>query len=335
MHIRKIRWAGIGLIVGLVVGGMSWAGAHGGDTSRIHACVADRGGAVRVIGPNESCKKGETPLDWNITGPSGTAGRDGTDGRTVWNGSGAPASGLGAPGDFYIDTESSVLHGPKADGAWPTGVSLVGPAGPVGPADLDSLAGGPCATGTPGVGVLAIAYGSSGEVTLTCQPTTRHLLTVSKAGSGQGTVTSWPAGIACGATCSATFVYGTGVRVTAQAPTGFTFTGWSGACVGQDSLCDVAMSEAKAVTATFVAALRVTIQIPGGGGSVMSSIPSLYCPGSCAADVPAGTAVTLRATPSEGWAFAGWSGACTGTGSCAVTVASDVTITATFTQLAT
>ena len=62
-------------------------------------------------------------------GAIGPSGSNGTNGNLILTGSGAPASGTGANGDFYINTTSSILYGPKAAGAWPTGVSLVGPAG--------------------------------------------------------------------------------------------------------------------------------------------------------------------------------------------------------------
>ncbi|WP_146617779.1 hypothetical protein [Rhodoplanes serenus] len=52
-------------------------------------------------------------------------------------GAGAPSSGLGVDGDFYIDTNTDTLHGPKASGAWPAGTSLVGPPGPQGPAGIN------------------------------------------------------------------------------------------------------------------------------------------------------------------------------------------------------
>src|SRR4051794_27537730 len=42
--------------------------AHGGDTTRIHACVKNSGGTVRIVGASEACKSGETAVDWNITG---------------------------------------------------------------------------------------------------------------------------------------------------------------------------------------------------------------------------------------------------------------------------
>src|SRR3989442_10180284 len=52
-------------------------------------------------------------------------------------------------------------------------------------------------------------------------------LTVNKPGAGSGTVTSNPAGISCGATCSAPYNSGTVVTLTAAAAGGSTFTGWS------------------------------------------------------------------------------------------------------------
>src|SRR5207244_8485831 len=60
----------------------------------------------------------------------------------------------------------------------------------------------------------------------------RFTLTVNKAGTGSGTVTSSPAGIDCGTSCSADYASGTLVTLTAAASAGSTFTGWSGGCSG-------------------------------------------------------------------------------------------------------
>ncbi len=78
-------------------------------------------------------------------------------------------------------------------------------------------------------------------------------LTVVKAGSGQGTVTSSPAGISCGATCSAGYPEGTTVTLTAAAASGSTFTGWSGGGCGGTSACVIAIGGPTSVTATFAA----------------------------------------------------------------------------------
>ena len=57
-------------------------------------------------------------------------------------------------------------------------------------------------------------------------------LTVTKAGNGSGTVTSAPAGINCGATCSFTFNQGEVVSLTATPAAHMEFTGWSGGLHG-------------------------------------------------------------------------------------------------------
>lgn len=77
-------------------------------------------------------------------------------------------------------------------------------------------------------------------------------LTIAKDGSGSGTVTSSPAGINCGATCSASFELGAAVTLTAT-PTSAasTFTGWlGGGCTGS-STCTTTLSAASNVSAGF------------------------------------------------------------------------------------
>jgi lysophospholipase L1-like esterase len=60
-----------------------------------------------------------------VTGPTGPSG------RTILNGTVAPAAGVGANGDFYIDTVAWKIYGPKASGAWPAGYSIGGGGGGV------------------------------------------------------------------------------------------------------------------------------------------------------------------------------------------------------------
>lgn len=52
--------------------------AHGGDASLIHGCVRPITGLLRIIGLNDDCRNGETPLDWNIQGPPGPQGPSGS-----------------------------------------------------------------------------------------------------------------------------------------------------------------------------------------------------------------------------------------------------------------
>jgi uncharacterized repeat protein (TIGR02543 family) len=77
-----------------------------------------------------------------------------------------------------------------------------------------------------------------------------HTLTVTDAGGG--TVVSNPGGISCPGACSAPFQEGATVALTALASSGFTFTGWTGACTGSGG-CSIALGSDAAVTATFTA----------------------------------------------------------------------------------
>jgi len=77
----------------------------------------------------------------------------------------------------------------------------------------------------------------------------QYRLTVTK--SGSGIVTSNPAGINCGSTCSSNFNQGQTVTLTAQPQSGWRFTGWSGCTSVSNQNCTVTMSQARTVTATF------------------------------------------------------------------------------------
>jgi hypothetical protein len=79
----------------------------------------------------------------------------------------------------------------------------------------------------------------------------QQTLTVLKAGTGTGTVTSSPAGINCGTDCSEIYADGTVVTLTATPDFGSYFVGWSGAGCGGTSTCTVTMTTSQTVTATF------------------------------------------------------------------------------------
>lgn len=63
------------------------------------------------------------------TATNGTNGTNGVDGNTILYGSSNPTPGTGANGNFFINTSTITFFGPKAGGAWPAGISLVGPPG--------------------------------------------------------------------------------------------------------------------------------------------------------------------------------------------------------------
>ena len=94
--------------------------------------------------------------------------------------------------------------------------------------------------------------------------TNTYNLTVTKGGTGSGTVTSSPSGINCGSDCSEAYNAGTPVTLTASPDTSSAFAGWSGACTGTGT-CPVTMDAAKSVTATFNKQTNITVTSPNGG----------------------------------------------------------------------
>jgi hypothetical protein len=79
-------------------------------------------------------------------------------------------------------------------------------------------------------------------------------LTVTKTGGGSGTVTSAPAGIDCGATCSASYDSDTDVTLIPSASFGSIFGGWTGCDTTSTdgNTCTVHMSRARSVSVMFI-----------------------------------------------------------------------------------
>ena len=170
---------------------------------------------------------------------------------------------------------------------------------------------------------------SVAPVSIVVDYTTALVLTVVSAGTGSGTVSSVPAGIAaCGQAngiCTAQFLSGTVVTLTAIPAAGSTMS-WSGCTpTGVETECTVAIDGAKIVTATFTLSQESLTVTPPSNGTIT-------CTGGCAASYGFGSTVTLTASPHAGFTFEGWTGACSGstTASCTLTMTSPMTVGATF-----
>lgn len=157
-------------------------------------------------------------------------------------------------------------------------------------------------------------------------------LTLTTSVTGSGVISSNPAGINCGSTCSANFGQGSKVTLTASAASGSGFTGWGGACNGTGA-CIVTMDAAKNVSASFNVSSAPTfaLNVSKTGNGTISSTPSgINCGTVCSGNFVQGNPVTLTATPATGSSFTGWGGACNGTGACIVTVNAIKNVTASF-----
>ncbi len=96
----------------------------------------------------------------------------------------------------------------------------------------------------------------------------KQTLSVTKNGTGSGTITSSPTGINCGNDCSHDYDSGTEVTLTATPNSGSTFEGWSGSCSGTS--CSVTMDANHTVNANFE-------QNTGTNCAAVTEIPSTEC----------------------------------------------------------
>jgi uncharacterized repeat protein (TIGR01451 family)/MYXO-CTERM domain-containing protein len=101
-------------------------------------------------------------------------------------------------------------------------------------------------------------------------------LSVTKTNSNGGSVTSSPASIACGTSCSSAsgqFVDGTSLVLTASPVSGASFTGWGGACAasGSSPTCSLTMTGDQSVTAAFTPPPTVNITSGNNQGAALGA----------------------------------------------------------------
>jgi hypothetical protein len=159
-------------------------------------------------------------------------------------------------------------------------------------------------------------------------------VTVTATVDGPGRLLSLPTAIDCPGACSAERPYGSNLTFTA-APTapGAALDAWTGDCAGTTGpTCTLFLDGPKTVGARFaVRPVRLVVRRNGAGqGSVGSDPAGIDCGASCEASFPAGTELTLRATPAMGSGFVGWGGACSGSGVCVLRLDADQTVEAEF-----
>ena len=129
-------------------------------------------------------------------------------------------------------------------------------------------------------------------------------LTITRAGSGTGTITSDVGGINCGSTCIGSFGYGSVVLLTASPSSTSSFTGWTGDYTGTDNPLQITIDGNKIVQATFTLLTytisgTVTVGSTGLAGVTMTGLPGspvTDASGAYSAQVTHGSSVTVTPT---------------------------------------
>lgn len=107
------------------------------------------------------------------------------------------------------------------------------------------------------------------------------------------------------------------------------------ACGGGGGSSGNGSSSTSTTTTTTGGAQAATLAVAAyGAGTITSQPTGVDCTGSCSTQFTVNTAVLLLETPATGYTFAGWNGACTGTGSCSVLMSSTEAVSATFSNTA-
>jgi phospholipase C len=179
-------------------------------------------------------------------------------------------------------------------------------------------------------------------------------ITISTGSSGgtsapTGTITANPTSIAKGASSVVTVTVTNATKVTLNGsngslrtlgPTGGSVsvaptstTTYTATATGAGGTTTAAVTITVGSGSGSSGSTQLTVASAGtGGGNVTSSPSGINCPGTCTASFSKGAVVVLTATPENSTTFAGWSGLCTGLGTCKLTMSASTTVTSTFEQ---
>ena len=168
-------------------------------------------------------------------------------------------------------------------------------------------------------------------------------LTITKSGEGSGNVVASTGKIIWSENSGAvSYKANARIKLTAKPVFDSSFAGWGGACSGTAATCILTMDSAKDVTANFDLLPRYSLEVTKSGegsgtvtGSLRGLTKGIKCGASCSETYLLKNSskplkVTLRAKAAAGSAFTGWIGACSGTGTCMVTMNEDNSAIASF-----
>lgn len=192
--------------------------------------------------------------------------------------------------------------------------------------------GNPSIQGNGNIGFIATWNNPSYVMSNIYGPESRKQLSVTK--NGPGTVTSIPAGISCGATCSESFATGSNVSLIAQPEYGFAFAGWSGAC-SETGTCAITMDGDKSVSANFIELTKYPVKVTKPSTGLISSEPTgILCGGPNKQCLSSFSSAKLTATPNAGYEFIKWNGCQAPEGNvCLIKPTGNMTVSALFKKL--
>lgn len=233
---------------------------------------------------------------------------------------------IGDGGGLVNSAPSGIYCDPSCAASFADGTEVTLTASQDASSVFDGWSGGGCS----GTGDCVVTLASDASVTAEFTAT-QFPVNVGLAGSGNGSVSSSPAGIACPDDCEESFARTEIVTLTASPESGSAFSHWEGDCSGNGD-CVLDMDGGPyTVTARFELLRTLSVGLSGGGsGTVTSSPAGIGCPGDCNEVYLNGTTIDLTAVADAGSAFAGWSDACSGTGACSILMDADESVTAIF-----
>lgn len=96
------------------------------------------------------------------------------------------------------------------------------------------------------------------------------------------------------------------------------------------------LSDSAVSTSAYTITYVLNVAIGGSGaGTITDNTLAINCPGICSASYVSTATITLTAIPLAGSAFTSWSGACSGNGTCILSMSAAQSATATFTSMVT
>jgi len=216
--------------------------------------------------------------------------------------------------------------------SYPNGTPLVLRATPDGGSTFTGWTNGTGNINCTGVTDCSVTLTADSAVTANFTPSiTQVSITANTATTtgGGGSVQCSANGGAAGACGS--YPVGTAITVIATPNSVSNFTGWTATVCSGTGDCNFTLTANTTVTANFNRPTLSVVLAGTGTGSVSSTPSGINCGATCSAVFDKGTSITLT-TSSAG--FTGWSGPCSGTGTCGpITLTTDTTVTAMFGQV--